>query len=162
MIIPIHISFRGVVFASLAVFAIGFWIISNNSKDKEEYLKSHGRIEYLELEYQHLPARHKGDYRYLKVEGYPYIFEIYEPNGEPTIKSIDHLKVGDVIDIYYYETSDTRNSGLNRFTQFIDYLGQPYFIRNDFQKELGFSLMGLCLLIGVIAFFLAKKEKLPW
>lgn len=130
--IPIHISVRGVIFASIIVLGLGIFVIVNNSKNKTEYDKSTGTVEYFDKEFQNLPTRHKGDFRYLKVDTYPYLFEIYEPNSEPTDKTIDDLKVGDKIDIYYYETSDTRNVGLNRFAQFIDSNGQPYFIRNGF------------------------------
>ena len=160
--IPIIISVRGVILASVIVLAFGIFIIVNSSKDKVEYDKSTGKIEYLDNEFQNLPIRNEGDYRYLKVNTYPYLFEIYEPNSEPTEKNIDDLKVGDNIDIYYYETSDTRNVGLNRFTQFIDKDEQPYFIRNGFQKQLGIILIVLCVLLNITAFAFWKNGKFSW
>jgi len=162
MIIPIIISVRGVIFASIIVLGLGIFVTVNNSKDKMEYDKSVGTIEYLDKEFQNLPTRHKGDFRYLKIDSYPYLFEIYEPNSEPTQSTIDDLTVGDEIEIYYYETSDTRNIGLNRFTQFIDKNGQPYFVRSGFQKQLGFVIIGLSLLLNIMAFVLWKKGKLKW
>ena len=156
------ISVRGVISASAIVLGLGIFVIVNNSKDKAEYDKSTGTIEYFDKEFQNFPTRHKGDFRYLKVDTYPYLFEIYEPNSEPTEKKIDDLKVGDKIDIYYYETSDARSIGLNRFIQFIDKEGQPYFVRNEFQKQLGFVILGLCLLMNMMAFVLWKKGKLDW
>jgi len=162
MIIPIIISVRGVIFASIIVLGLGIFVTVNNSKDKIEYDKSVGTIEYLDKEFQNLPTRHKGDFRYLKIDSYPYLFEIYEPNSEPTQSTIDDLTVGDEIEIYYYETSDTRNIGLNRFTQFIDKNGQPYFVRSGFQKQLGFVIIGLSLLLNIMAFVLWKKGKLKW
>jgi len=160
--IPIIISVRGVIFTSIIVLGLGIFVIVNSSKDKSEYDKSTGTIEYFEKEFQNLPIRNKGDYRYLKVETYPYLFVIYEPNSEPTDKRIDDLKVGDKIDIYYYETSDTKNSGLNRFTQFIDKEEQPYFVRSGFQKQLGFVIIGLCVLMNIMALVFWKKGKLNW
>lgn len=162
MIIPIIISVRGVIFASIIVLGLGIFVTVNNSKDKTEYDKSTGIIEYYDKEFQNLPTRHKGDFRYLKIDSYPYLFEIYEPNSEPTEKTIDELTVGNEIDIYYYETSDTRNIGLNRFTLFIDKDGQPYFIRSGFQKQLGFVIIGLSVLLNIMAFVLWKKGKLKW
>lgn len=162
MIIPIIVSFRGVIFASIIIFGLGFFVTINNSNDKTEYDKSTGTIEYYDKEFQNLPMRHNGDFRYLKIDSYPYIFEIYEPNSKPTENTIDNLTVGDNVDIYYYETSDTRNNGLNRFTQFIDKNGQPFFIRNNFQQQLGFIIIGLSILLVVLAFALWKKEKLKW
>ncbi|WP_461642877.1 hypothetical protein [Labilibaculum euxinus] len=160
--IPIHISVRGVIFASIIVLGLGIFVIANNSKEKTEYDKSIGTIEYLGKEYQNLPIRHKGDFRYLKIDTYPYLFEIYEPNSEPTKKTIDNLKVDDKIEIYYYETSDTKNIGLNRFAQFIDSNGQQYFIRSGFQEQLGYVIIGLCLLMNLMAFIFWKKGKLSW
>jgi len=160
--IPIHISVRGVIFASLIVLGLGIFVVINNSKEKNEYEKSSGIIEYYNTKFQNLPIRHKGDFRYLKIDTYPYLFEIYMPNNELTDKSIDNLKVGDLIDIYYYETSDTRNAGINRFAQFIDFSGQAYFIRNGFQSQLGYIPIGLSLAMTLMAFILWKKGKLRW
>ena len=160
--IPIIISVRGVIFTSIIVLGLGIFVIVNSSKEKSDYDKSTGTIEYFDKEFQNLPTRHKGDFRYLKVDSYPYLFEIYEPNSEQTKNKIDDIKVGDKIDIYYYETPDTRNIRLNRFTQFIDKEGQPYFIRNGFQKQLGFVIVGLCILINIMALIFWKKGKLNW
>lgn len=162
MIIPILISVRGVIFASIIVLILGLFVTINNSKNKIEYDKSTGIIEYYDKEFRELPIRHKGDFRYLKIDSYPYLFEIYEPNSKPTEKTIDDLKVGDKIDIYYYETSDTRNIGLNRFSQFIDKNGQSYFVRNGFQNQLGFTVIGLAILLNIMSFVLWKKGKLKW
>jgi len=162
MVIPIIISVRGVIFASIIVLGLGIFVTVNDSKDKEEYDTSTGTIEYFDKEFQNLPSRHKGDFRYLKIDSYPYLFEIYKPNNEPTEMTIDDLKVGDRIDIYYYETSDTRNIGLNRFAQFIDKMGEPYFVRSGFQKQLGFVIIGLSILLNIMAFVFWKKGKLNW
>lgn len=162
MLIPIIISVCGVIFASIIVLGLGIFVIVNNSKDKKEYDKSTGTIEFFDKEFQNLPTRHKGDFRYLKIDSYQYLFEIYEPNSEPTELSIDDLKVGDKVDIYYYETSDTKNIELNRFAQFIDQGGKAYFIPNGFQKQLGFIIIGLCVLMNIMAFAFWKKGKLKW
>lgn len=162
MVIPIHTNVRGVIYVSLVIAGIGLFVIVNNSKDKQEYDKSTGTIEYFDKEYQNLPARHKGDFRYLKIDNYSFMFEIYEPNSEPTTKTIDDLTVGDTIDIYYYETADTRNSELNRFAQFIDHKKEPYFIRNGFQQQLGYVLIGFCVLLNLMAFVFWKMGKLNW
>lgn len=162
MVIPIIISVRGVIFASVLALGIGLFVTINNSKNKQEYEKKSGEIEYFDLKFENLPTRHKGDFRYLKIDTYPFVFEIYEPNSVPTQMTIDNLSVGDKIDIYFYETSDTRNCGLNRFTQFIDKDNQPYFIRNGFQKQLGIFIIGLSVLLNVIAFVFWKKGNLKW
>ena len=120
MVIPIHINVRGVMFAALIISILSVFTIRNNSKEKHEYHKIFGTVEYFDKEFQHFPTRHKGDFRYLIIDNYPYPFEIYEPNSEPTNRTIDDLKIGDNIEIYYYETDNTHEIGINRFTQFID------------------------------------------
>ena len=40
--------------------------IINNSKDKTDYDKSTGIVDYFDKKFQNLPTRHKGDFRYLK------------------------------------------------------------------------------------------------
>jgi hypothetical protein len=162
MIIPIHISVRGVLVASLIIASISFLIIINNSKEKREYESINGKIEYIGKEYQHLPTRHKGDFRYLLVEGYPYPFEIYKPNSKPTLNSIDDLKLDDIIDIYFYEIDNTHKVGINKFTQFIDKNQTPYFIRNSFQKRLGYMIVGMCLLMNIGSLIFWKNKKLKW
>ena len=160
--IPIIISVRGVFFVSVLLIVLSVFVMINNSKDKPEYEKTTGRIDFFAKEFQHFPVQHKGDFRYLKLNTYPYVFEIYEPNSKPTEKKIDDLKVGDEIDVYYYETSNTRNEGINRFTQFIDKDEQPYFIRNGFQKQLAFVCIGLVVFMNVMTWAFWKKGKLNW
>ncbi len=162
MFIPIIISVRGVIFASIIVLSLGIFVTISNSKEKLEYEKASGTIEYYDKEFQNLPTRNKGDFRYLKIDSYPYLFEIYEPNSEPIEKSIDDLMIGDKVDIYYYENSDTRDVGINRFAQFIDKEGEPFFVRNGFQKQLGYVVIGLSVLLNIMAFVLWKKGKLKW
>lgn len=162
MVLHLPANVRGIMFASLIVIGLGVLGVKNNSKSKAEYDKSTGTIEYLDKTFKQLPTRHKGDFRYLKVDTYPYTFEIYEPNSKPTDKKIDDLKTGDKIDIYYYETSYTTDEGINRYTQFIDKDGQSYFIRNGFQLQLGYIVICIGLLLNVIAFGLWKIGKLKW
>ncbi|GAA4798407.1 hypothetical protein GCM10023231_28950 [Olivibacter ginsenosidimutans] len=159
---PIYITVRRIFISSLFILGLAVFSLFNNSKKKEDYLKSKGTIEYLDRTFQDLPIRNKGEFRYLKIETYPYLFEIYEPNHEPNNLTIDDLKIQDSIDIYYYETNDTKNSGINRYVQFIDKDGKAYFIRNGFQKQLGLIVIFLGIFINVIALVLWKKGKLNW
>jgi hypothetical protein len=160
--IPIIISVRGVILASIIVLGLGVSTVLNNSKNMSEYANSTGIIEYFSTEFQNLPIRNKGDFRYLKVSTYPYLFEIYAPSNEQPELAIDNLEVGDKIDVYYYETSDTRNSRLNRYTQFINKEGKSHYIRNGFQKQLGIVVIGLSLFLIIIAYIFWNKGKLKW
>jgi hypothetical protein len=141
---------------------LGYLVLTNNSKSKEEYTKTTGKIEFLEQQFKDKPNRDKGSYRYLKVDSCSYVFEIYEPNHEPISKSIDNLKSGDVIDVYFYETSNTTQEGINRFAQFIDHEGVPYFIRSGFQKQLGYIVICLGIFVNLLTVYFWRKGKLKW
>lgn len=150
-------QFSKLIIAAILTIAAGLYIVITNTKEKSDYTKSEGTIEYLALEYERHPYDNHGEYRYLKIDNYPYVFEIYEPNSIKTEHTIDDLKVGDKIDIYYYEISDTREIGLNRFTQFIDSNGLPYFIRNGFMKGAGYVVCALGLGLAILGLLLKIK-----
>lgn len=160
ILIPSNV--REVILISIILFVLGLSVVINNSKNKNGYDKATGIIEYFDKKFQHLPVRNKEDFRYLKINSYPYIFEIYKSNSEPTQKTLDDLKVGDKIDIYYYETPDVKEDKLNRFAQFIDHEGVSCFIRNGFKKQMGFAIIGLSILFDIIVLWLWKKGKFPW
>ena len=162
MYIPIHISVRGVTIVAAILAFLSFLLVRENSQAKHEYQTSEGKVVYFDSKYQDLPKRHIGDFRYLIIDSYPYPFEIYEPNSEPTENTIDEFKVGDLIEVFYFERKNTHVIGLNRFAQFIDKGGKPYFVRNSFQKSLGYALLGMCGLIISGALIAWKFKKLKW
>jgi hypothetical protein len=159
---PIYYSFRGLLIIALIIISIGFLIVYQNGKKKTNYLKSTGKIEFLNKKYQNLPFRDTDDYRYLKIKNYPYLFEIYEPNHKPNPLKIDDLKIGDIIDVYYYETENTKEEKINRYIQFIDKSNKAYFIRDGFQKQGGIIVVFLGIIIIIISFELWKRGKLEW
>ena len=160
--IPIIASVRGILFTSLILITLGVFVVLNNSKEKAEYEKRTGKIEYLEESYLNLPNRDLGKYRYLRIDSYDYVFEIYIANPSKGERSIDELKVGDLIDTYFYETSNTHSEEINRYIQFIDKNEKPYFIRGNFQEQLGYVILGLVLLLNIGSFILWKKKKIVW
>ena len=88
--IPINV--RGILFLFTPfMLYLSYGIISKNSMAKEEYQMHTGIRHFLDTEYLNFPTRNHGEYRYLELEGYPYVFEIYEPNSEPIPQTIDNL-----------------------------------------------------------------------
>ena len=70
-------SLKRIIFISFILIVIILYkIVLSNSKDKNNYFKVTGKIEFLDkrLEYYHL--RNYGDYRYIKLDSYKYIFEM--------------------------------------------------------------------------------------
>lgn len=162
MAIPIRASVRSVALVSIIILLLGILIIRNNSKEKNEYLKTTGTIEFLENSYQNLPVGNNENFRYLKVDTYPYVFEVYAPNSIETPHVIDDLQIGDTVDLYYYEINKTHSLGINKFIQFIDKDQEAYFIRDGFQKSLGYFVIGLSVLLNIFAFVLWKLKKIVW
>src|SRR5690606_36319632 len=151
MIIPIHVSVRGIALVSIIIFILGFFIVINNSKEKNEYQKVTGVVEFLENKFQNLPTMNNENFRYIKIDTYPYVFEIYATDSEPTNYTIDDLKLGDTIDVYYYEINKTHQIGVNKFLQFIDKENKAYFIRNGFQKNLGYFVLCLGIALNLMS-----------
>lgn len=159
----IHNSFRGVIFASITLVGfISYYIIYPNIKDKNEYEKVSGKIEYLNKKYNNLPHRNDGNYRYLIIDNYSYPFEIYKSNSLPQKNNIDDLKIGDTVTVYFYENSYTIEKKLNRFAQFVDKGNKCYYLRDSLMKQIGIVLIGLIFLLNLLCFIFWKKGKLKW
>src|SRR5688500_11911739 len=125
LIIPGVSNVRGILAVSVILIGLTIPHILNNTKAKHEYEKRTGRIEYLELRHANRSERDR-DRRYLKIESYPYEFEVYIADNNNIL--VDNLNAGDRIDVYFYETSDTKEEKVNKFIQFIDKDGNPYFV----------------------------------
>lgn len=149
MAIPLNL--RGLIATSLGISILMIVYMRMNSKTKHEYSQSTGEVIYLNQELGNLPLRDPGKYRYLQINGYDYPFEIFVGNEsgdfKPAFEQIDQLKTGDKISVYYYETDNTYQEGINRFIQFIDKDGVSYFERGDSSKTFAFIVIGLCLLL---------------
>lgn len=149
-------------FALLILICLSISTIWRSSKPKGKYEQATGVVSYLDTSYGRLPSRHHGAFRYLIISSYPYPFEIYQLNSEPTECTLDDLKVGDTVDVYFYETDHTHETHVNRFAQFVDKGEQPHFIRDSFQLYLGYVMLGLAWLLTFLVFWMRKQGKLPW
>ena len=78
------------------------------------------------------------------------------------MRDIIILKVGDNISIYGYETNDTKQSGINRNTQFIEKDNQLYFKRGAQSKIIGIFLIGCSLGLILIGFIFMKQGKIKY
>ena len=108
MILPL--SFRVISTISGILIAFMIYVILLNSKAKTDYQKLSGSIIYLDKQFEEYPNRDLGKYRYLKLNTYPYIFEMY---SDEQSSRIDSLKVGENVDVYYYEINNTHSEQIN-------------------------------------------------
>ncbi len=137
--------------------------------DKSKFNHIQGRIEFLEKEWPGVSRRDPEKYRYLKIEGYDRIFELYvdENRAESahSAKHIDDLLPDDAIDLYYDDNFVTADKPINALTQFVEKDGQLYFRRgNGSLIAAGFLFFGSLGLIfwGIKLVKKHKNARLLW
>ena len=153
------LTFRVVVAITIALSIFMIVVIYTNTKEKNEYDHITSEITYLNEKLGDLPNRDLGLYRYLKIDGYAYPFEIYADDQAPLM---DSLKTGDVITIYFYQTNSTIKEGINRYTQFIEKDNKLYFKRGNVVIVIGISVIIIMVLLSAWCCFLYKRGKIPY
>lgn len=147
-----------------SIVVLSFYIFLRGNKNKFDFYQASGKITYLEKSYQDFPNRHYGKYRYLQIDKYSRVFELFAGKDfgdfKPDMEKIDELKMGDKITIFYDEITNRDDVRLNRLAQFIDKGKQPYFIRGSKDKYFGYFGIGIGLVIGGWLFYLKSKGKI--
>lgn len=120
----------------------------------------------LDKHYRQLPVRDAGKFRYLKLDNYPYVFELFtgkDPGDfSPKLSRIDELKKGDKITIYMYESNDINRDGINRNAMFIDRNGTSYFQKGNSKQLLGIIMIALLFGLIIFCYALWKKGKMEF
>lgn len=164
--ISIPSNLRAILAVSIVMTAAMILYIMLNSKEKFNYENRTGQLTYLEKQLGNLPARNFGKYRYLKVDGYEYPFEVFvgSESGDfkPKFEKIDNLKIGDTVTVYYYQTENTKSEGINRFMQYIDKGHESYFERGDSSKTLGGVVISISVLLAIGGVILWKKKRIEF
>lgn len=164
--ISVPFSFRGVLAFGVAMIGIMLYYMYKNTRERSTYDSITGPITFIGQQYDKWPRRNLGKFRYIEVEGYPYVFEIFigkDPGDfTPKFEQIDNLRTDDLVTIYFYETDDTEADRLNRFAQFIDKDQQPYFEKGNSDKLLIGLMIVLCVLLVGGSAVLWKKGKMPY
>jgi hypothetical protein len=157
MILPFNFRVISIVLAILIAFM--FYIIFLNTKEKKDYQKLSGKIIYLDKQFEEYPNRDFGKYRYLKIDTYPYIFEIY---SDEQSSRIDSLKIGNQINVFYYETNNTHSEQINRFLQYLEKDNTILFKRGDSNKIAAFVVLVLSIVLIIGSYFFYKKGKIAF
>lgn len=156
--------FKKSLAGAITIIILGSFVLVRGIKEKSDFHRISGRITYLGKVYEELPNRDKGKYRYLLIDTYPKMFELFigKDYGDfkPKYERIDSLKPGDDILVYYDVNSKETDIRLNRLVQFIDKEDKPYFIRGSKDRNFGFFLIGIGILLGGIIFYLNKTGKI--
>jgi hypothetical protein len=148
----------------ITIIILGSFILIRGRKEKSDFHHIAGKITYLGKVYEELPKRDKGKYRYLSIDTYPKMFEIFIGKGygdfKPRLERIKELKPGDDIIVYFDVDSKETDFRLNRLIQFIDKDGKPYFIRGTKDKNFGFFLISIGILLGIWILYLNRTGKI--
>lgn len=143
---------------------LGILICTRSDKRKFEFNKVTGRLISITNSNQLLPSQDTIKKRYLSVDNYPKVFEIFIGKDfgdfKPKFEKIDSLISNDEITIYFDENIQTQNDPINRLAYFIDRGQETIFIKGNWEKNLGFFLIGLSISILIVLIFLKLKRKI--
>ena len=148
----------------VAVMVLAVFMMIRGSKDKTEFHKATGGITYIDKIYAELPNRDHGKYRYLQVENYPKIFEIFigKDWGDfaPKYEQVDSLKTGDMISVYYDLNEIEDDPRINRLVQFIDKGNKPVFVLGSYYKTFGNVTFSFCVIFLGILLILKRQGRI--
>lgn len=157
--IVLPLRFRVVLIVTTLVILAMIYFIYLNSKSKIEYQKITGHITYIDKQFGSLPTRDLGKYRYLRLDSYPYIFEVY---ADEQSAKIDKLNLQDSVTAYFYETNNTKAEQINRFLQFLDKGNEEIFKKTGLNIVTGLIVIVLSILISILSYVLYKKGKIAY
>ena len=154
-------NFKKLLISLFILLCLGAYLTSIKFMSKDSFTKISGRITYLENHYHQYPLRDFGKFRYIALDTYPYIIELFvgKDAGDfsPEYENLGGLKTGDEITIYYDDDSDISKENINRTTEYIYKVNICYFHNGNNSFYVGiFILIMTCL--GFI-FLLYQKKK---
>ena len=149
------------VFSLISLVVIGIIVLFRGSKEKTDFLHIKSKIVYYDSSYQDLPGRNYGKYRYIALDGFPVVFEVFIGKDfgdfKPESERIDDLRIGDEIDIYYDESEYEKDKSINRLVQFIDKDNKPYFVKGRTDIYFGIFIFIIAVFIFIWLLYLKKK-----
>ena len=144
---------------------LGILLLNRSAKTKEEFIKIEGAVTYFDKQFENLPTRDLGKYRYLVIGGTSRVFDIFignEPGDfSPEFERMDELTIGDTVTLYYDDNSYTEGQLVNNLARFIDRDKEPIFIESSkTDKTLGYIVVGLGFALVIVILTLKKIGKI--
>ncbi|MBC9911686.1 hypothetical protein [Chitinophaga varians] len=153
------------VLSFVGLIILGFFSYFRAGLNKADLQKITGNINYLEKTFNNYPpARNSGKCRYIRVDNYLDVFEIFigKDKGDfaPVLEKIDSLRIGDEITVYVDNLISPQEDIINSNVRFIDRGNEPVFIRGNSLKNVAIFLVGLSALSLIGLVVLKKKGKI--
>lgn len=130
---------------------------------KNNLQKVTGSVTYIGKTFKNLPNRHHGKYRYITIENYPQVFELFvgKEKGDfaPEYEIIDSIKVSDELAIYFSEIGG-ENEPVNRLARFIDKNGKKHFVYGSYDVYWGIGGMITGCILLIVVFILWRMGKI--
>ena len=156
--------FARAVGAAVLCFLFSFYLFHRATKDKSDFKKVKGVVEYIGTSSPLNQNNHPPRYRYLKVEGYGRPFELFigKETGDfsPELEKIDTLQPGDTVTVYYDENISIQNAPVNRLAYFIDLNNAPVFVKGIWETGAAYFIGGFSVALFFWVFALKKKGKI--
>lgn len=148
---------------TLVILSIcGGYLAFRGTKGKSEFHRADGRIIYIAQTYNRYPVRNAGKYRYIAIDNYPAIFEVFIGHDagdfSPKLEQMDALKQGDQVSIYFDEQHDNYDKELNRLLQYLDKDGKPYFVKGNEDMYGGLFIITFCTATIMLLVYLKQKK----
>lgn len=164
VLIPFSFRIISIVFILLALLFL--YLINRDSKEKNSYEAVTGRIIYYGKSLNIRPNEEAAKQRHLEIDAYPLPFDIFIGKDfgdfKPKFEQVDKLKIGDTITVYFYETNQDFNDGINRNLQYIDKGDESYFERGSSKNAFGYGMIGFCLAMIGFCYWAYKKGKMGY
>lgn len=152
-----------VFLASIAFIVMAGYLIGRSDKPRGEFLHKSGTVTYLSHTnpFQEERGPSPKDY-FLAIDSYERVFEMFvgtdEGDFSPRVNLLEKLGVGDKIDIYFEEDSQTEDEQINRLLQYLDKNGELLYLRSKADKYIGYFILGCSGLLIVAAFYMKAKS----
>ena len=144
---------------SIVMIGCSIYFIFLNTKAKSDYEHLTGKITYLEKSFGEYPSRNMGKYRYLNINNYAHVFEIY---ADEQSSKIDSLNNGDIVTAYFYETNSTNIEGINRYLQYLEKDNIIFYKKTSFSIIIGFVLIILAAILIMMSYIFYKQNKISY
>jgi hypothetical protein len=160
---PAYEAYKPMLWAgTIIVLSMSLAMLFWSRKDLSEIEQVKGPITKIFAKHPDFPLRAGPKNRYIQIAGFHKAFELYlggdSDDTMPDFQSIDKLKVGENITVYYQEPlpftgDDSEKEKIVFFTRQIERDGQPHYIRGNSDTYLATIMLSISGLLAAFLYF---------